>query len=224
MGLYRLQNTLPNSRGVRDGHELIEDIVCVPEMKMRSDHMTPKYVYDIPFEVSILDRSAWINNEPEFLSGSLVWYTDGSKTEEGTGAGIHGLGPRKDLFYPLGGFPTVFQAETYAILQCAWENNRRAYNKKRICICSDSQAVLKALMSQKVVSRLVWECQNELRSLADRNVVRLFWVPGHKGIHGNERADELARQASATPYIGPEPALGVPKCTAREAVKRWIKN
>jgi hypothetical protein len=34
-------------------------------------------------------------------------------------------------------------------------------------------------------------------------------------------ADKLARQASAMPLHGPEPALGIPKCLAREAIKSW---
>jgi hypothetical protein len=36
-------------------------------------------------------------------------------------------------------------------------------------------------------------------------------------------ADKLARQASALPLLGPEPALGIPKCLAREAIKSWTE-
>jgi hypothetical protein len=32
-------------------------------------------------------------------------------------------------------------------------------------------------------------------------------------------ADKLARQTSAKPLLGPEPVLGIPKCSAREAIK-----
>jgi len=63
-----------------------------------------------------------------------------------------------------------------------------------------------------------------LRELAIRNSVisvRLLWVPGHYGIPGNDKADQLAKQAPALPYIGPEPVLGVTHTTVRNAVKQW---
>jgi len=59
--------------------------------------------------------------------------------------------------------------------------------------------------------------------LASLNEVTLAWVPGHRDISGNEEADKLARQASAMPLLGPEPALGIPKCSVREAIQNWTE-
>ena len=33
----------------------------------------------------------------------------------------------------------------------------------------------------------------------------------------------LARPASATPLLGPQPALGIRKCSVREAIKNWTE-
>jgi len=115
----------------------------------------------------------------------------------------------------------VFQTEIYIILQCAYENIIRAYKNKQILIFSDSQAALKALGGPKVTSGLVAEYLDALASL---NRVTLAWVPGHRGISGNEAADELARQTSAMPLLGQELALGIPKCLVREAIKNWTET
>ena len=47
--------------------------------------------------------------------------------------------------------------------------------------------------------------------------------PGCRGISGNEEAYKLARQVSDMPLVGPEPALGIPKCLVREAIQNWTE-
>ena len=121
----------------------------------------------------------------------------------------------------MGQLCSVFQAEVYAILQCALLDDLRHRNYTSIAICSDSQAALKALTAAKITSALVAETVAALEELAKFNSVRLVWVPGHSDISGNEEADRLARLASITHFEGPEPVLGVSSTTVRNAVKLW---
>jgi hypothetical protein len=44
----------------------------------------------------------------------LIWYSDGSKINKGTGAGLYGYGTRRKFSFSLGKYTTVFQAEMYA--------------------------------------------------------------------------------------------------------------
>jgi hypothetical protein len=76
---------------------------------MGTDKMIPRHVYDKP------DRSEWQYRFHPNRKGSLVWYTYGCKTSEGTGGGVHGYGMRKKLRFSLGQCILLFQAEIYAI-------------------------------------------------------------------------------------------------------------
>jgi ribonuclease HI len=58
--------------------------------------------------------------------------------------------------------------------------------------------------------------------LDESNKVHLMWVPGHKGIESNEIADQLARRGSLHPFIGPEPACGISKTVAEQAIRDWV--
>ena len=128
---------------------------------------------------------------------------DGSGGVLGTGAGICFNGLMSDLYFPLGHYTSVFQAEVHAIMQCALAPKRLDSSDEHICtcICSDSQAVLMALCNPRVVSKQIWECIGALNKLASHRPVSLTWVPAHSGIPGNEQADHLAKTASCQPYM-----------------------
>lgn len=86
---------------------------------------------------------------------------------------------------------------------------------------SDSQAVLKAISSCTVKSKLIKGCIDSLNALASTNRVVLKWIPGHEGFDGNEQADCLAKKGACTPFIGPEPFCGTSNSHTEEALRMW---
>jgi ribonuclease HI len=108
---------------------------------------------------------------------------DGSKTTEGTGAGVYRWRLRKG--HSLGLHTTVFQAEIYAIKACTMENIEKGYTGRNIYILSGSQAAIKALDSFQINSKLVWECHQSLVKLTEHKRIQLVWVLGHIGTDGN---------------------------------------
>jgi hypothetical protein len=123
---------------------------------MRVDFMRPVYNLEPKYRVTMLAREEWTRSPgtPPAVKG-LVWYTDGSRTTEGTGTGVYGQSVNRRLSIPPGKHATVFPAEVYAILACAHEIEAQDRPEKYVSICSDSQAAVKALQTAKTTSPLV---------------------------------------------------------------------
>ena len=101
----------------------------------------------------------------------------------------------------LGHNTSVFQAEVYAIAQCAKMENLLHRNNSSIAICSDSSAI-QAVSAAKVTTGTVADAMQALKTLAIYNSVGLclVWVPVHCGVEGNERADTGQRSRQYTIY------------------------
>jgi hypothetical protein len=117
---------------------------------MRVDFMRLVYNLEPKYRVTMLAREEWTRSPgtPPVVKG-LVWYTDGSRTAEGTGAGVYGQSVNRRLSIPLGKHAMVFQAEVYAILACAHEIEAQDRPEKYVSICSDSQAALEVLQAAR---------------------------------------------------------------------------
>ena len=139
-------------------------------------------------------------NEGEPIPAQISIYTDGSKTEEHVGAGfvIYRQGNEIEINSTrLAEEITVYQAEVLAI-KLAVDKFREIRNPedRYIKIFCDSQAALKSLNTWKIKSKLVHNTIQSLNTLATQvKRLELNWIKAHNNYKGNERADELARNA-----------------------------
>jgi len=162
----------------------------IPISRMRCDKIPTTFIFGNNYTVETPSREEWEDNTVR-LSDNAVCFTDGSRSLSHTGAGFYNHTTGEQFSLPLGTLSSVFQAEMYAILQCAKSDDLHQRHNDSIVICTDSQAALRALSCPKVTSALVLETMAALRELAIFNSVHLLWVPGHTGIPGNEIADGI---------------------------------
>ena len=203
------------------GHSKITREITSPMLKMGSDAMQKMFNFEPHFQTT-LDYESWSSTQN--MSTYLIWYTDGSKTNSGTGSGVCGLRPRKHMYASLGKTATIFQAEIYALIMCIMENLRREYTGKRILILLDSMAVIRSVSRCEIRSKLIWDCLGKLNQLGRQNKVTLAWIKGHSGIPGNIKADFLAKQGAAKAFVGPEPMFGTTKESACKLISEWEKQ
>lgn len=226
--LLRMEKTGMEIRSTHGGVSLppgIEELLNLPR-----DSTIRKFNFEKNFSTGLRNKKEWNGESTYPLERHTIrWYTDGSKTNEGTGAGV--FGPRTKYTESMGNSPSIFQAEVNAIERCVQFNLSRKYKKRDIAILSDSQAAIRALSSPVISSRMVWNCRQSLNLLGRTNRVSLLWVPGHQGVEGNEEADKLAREGAAKPFTGPEPGCGLEDAFFRRKLKekeeaeratRWV--
>ena len=120
-------------------------------------------------------------------------YTDGSKSEKGTGSSAFFDLTCKSLSLPQAA--SVYSAELSAIKLALIEISKD--NRSKFLILSDSMSSLIALQAHDVRHPLVSDIKNAVHELTSRGKsISFMWIPGHVGILGNEIADRLARSAS----------------------------
>jgi ribonuclease HI len=121
------------------------------------------------------------NRYPE----AAVYYTDGSKGEEGVGIAIV-YGDKKAVAVPLAPLSSIFTAEATA-LEMALNLASRSPTPI-ILVASDSLSCLKALQNPRPTHPIILSVLVKIHSLQStlRKKVILAWCPNHTGIAGNE--------------------------------------
>ena len=209
----------------RGSHSTIERRLstAAPICTQRSDSVAPLFKFNRSFSLQIGPRDIWQAPARLFPATALVCYTDGSRQAGCNGAGVFIPDHHTTWFTPLGCQSTVFQAEVFALKECARLLLDLHMKDRIVYICSDSQAALRAVSAVRISSALVLECRLTLDRFAAQNELQLVWVPGHSGVPGNERADSLARLGSSTAFTGPEPCLPITTQTVKTHLQQWLR-
>lgn len=87
-----------------------------------------------------------------------------------------------------------YNAEFLAIYKAIQIANTLEYHQ--FVICTDSKAALEAIQNSENTAKgpnLIWNIILEITK--ENKNIKIHWVPGHSGIQGNVRVDELAKQA-----------------------------
>ncbi|XP_067132776.1 uncharacterized protein [Centruroides vittatus] len=125
-------------------------------------------------------------------------YTDGSKSETGVGAAlvvfVEGVKVAHRQ-YRLNNNCTVYQAELLAIRE-AVKYYIESMTDKTVLICTDSRSALDALCQYRDTNRITNDIKTMIKQYNGKGTIGFKWVRAHVGVAGNERADQLAKEAT----------------------------
>ena len=154
-------------------------------------------------------------------------YTDGSKIDGHTGAGVTVYDGKKvieDEHYKLPDGTTVFQAEVAAMAKAAdLLLNRSNLEIRFVKIFVDSQAAIRAVGNNFISSNVVAMAIDNLNKLAEKaKSVSIVWIPAHKGHEGNERADGLAKLGANSTDVDRVLQIKQPPATMKARIKEKV--
>jgi ribonuclease HI len=125
------------------------------------------------------------------------------------GAGVVAYHLEREAFkcrIGLGTQAEVYDAEMAGLARAAQESIRFAaeHNVQHIHIFTDNTGALFAAPepTMRVCQQHAIDVRKAFENFLDNDETRTFelaWSPGHKGIRGNERADTIAKRATAIP-------------------------
>lgn len=157
--------------------------------------------------------------------GDIIIYTDGSKSDVGTGAAF--IVKRQDQFIHswrarLSHQNSIFQAELCAIDKaidwCEQQDDQQLF-----LIQSDSLSSLMAL--NKLENKDFYTNKIQQKIYKSSKTFYFGWVKGHMGLEGNEKADELAKSAvtddSLPYYFLPYPSSFLKQKLKKQILQKW---
>ena len=197
----------------------------LPLLSMPADLIQKTKVFGKQYKCLVMERKDAVQYENALEQSIIKCDTDGSKLNGRAGASFYIKylsGSQTDqTFFHLGRHSTVFPAKVFAIAEVAKKLIMERIINEKIIILVDSQAAILAIQNNIVKSNTALTCFTHLNMFGKDNHVTTAWTPGHTGIHGNEKANILAKSGSALNCFGPEPFIPIPYASCCASVKEW---
>lgn len=157
---------------------------------------TPHPSKQINIKIKIMEQEQEPNEANQ--EDTIKIYTDGSKIEEKVGAAIsiwEKGRETKATKLKLASVCSVYQAELLAIHKATEEIYK--HKGKNFIIYSDSRAALQTIEGRTNLHPLALKTKEKIKEITNQNkTIDLIWIKAHKGLVGNERADQLAKEAA----------------------------
>ena len=110
---------------------------------------------------------------------------------------LHQTAKQASHYYSnTGDMCTNYRAEAEALLTATETVTQLETRPKKVVLVTYSLPVLQSLASGNPEDYTLRNVIQSLNSLTSRTTVVLQWIPAHTGIHGNEVADQLAKEGS----------------------------
>nr|XP_037877560.1 uncharacterized protein LOC119631139 [Bombyx mori] len=196
------------------------------------ERMEPVTVMEHPAERLIIKYENLENDEQTKIAidkCNVQFYTDGSKIDGFVGAAytkwIEGK-EQKHKKLKLMSCCTVFQAELFAINSATEEILR--CSEDSFGIFSDSRSSLDILKNGNSTHPLVTKITKNINNIKlQKKQITLHWIKAHNGLEGNERADQLAKEAAkkkAKPEYDKCPIAFVKRRIREESIDEWSER
>jgi ribonuclease HI len=182
-----------------------------------------------PAVMNYLDCKA---EEESHFPAKFTIYTDGSKTGEHVGCAFSVWQNSQEVYFENKRIEiccSVFQAELLAIrLATIWICNNLKYNETALII-GDSKSAIMAINHQYSLNPLIFDIHHYINNaLLNRIYVQIRWTKAHTDNVGNDRADELAKDAinldKYQTYYKYYPESYAKSILRRKSIENWSKD